>query len=68
MHLSYPDPNYNTRVNYYSSPDIADNYIPTGDVNNNNAALLVQRRLQMQAVGNEATACPAESGKNSGNL
>jgi hypothetical protein len=61
--LRYPDPNYNNRLNYYSSSTIRFNNIPTGDVNNNNALLLIQRRFLMQAVGNEGTACGGAIGK-----
>jgi len=56
-HLRYPDPNYNNRVNYYSNPSVNFGSIPTGDSNNNNAQLLIQRRFLMSAVGNEATTC-----------
>ena len=62
MCFRYPDTNYNTRVNYYSNPNVNFGSIPTGDSNNKNAQLLIQRRFLMSAVGNEATTCSAASG------
>ena len=58
---SYPDPNYSTRINYYSSssPTVRFNNIATGNTANDNQALLMERRFLMAAVGNEATACPS---------
>ncbi len=61
--IRYPDPNYNNRLNYYSTTTVKFNNIPTGDVNNNNALLLTQRRFLMQAVGNEGTSCGGPVGK-----
>ncbi len=58
---SYPNPNYNTRTNYYSSSSatVRFNGIATGNTANDNQALLLERRFLMAAVGNEATACPS---------
>jgi hypothetical protein len=58
--ISYADPNYNTRLNYYSSSNslVKYNTIATGNASNDNAALLTQKRFLMSNVGNEATACP----------
>ena len=57
----YPDPNYGTRINYYSSssPTVRFNSIATGNTANDNQALIMERRFLMAAVGNEATACPS---------
>jgi hypothetical protein len=48
-------------VNYYSSASVKYNNIPTGDANNTNALLLIQRRFLMQAVGNEASTCSSSA-------
>lgn len=53
----YADNNYQNRVNWYSNPNIKYSGIPTGDVSNNNAQNLIQRRFLMSAVGNEAISC-----------
>lgn len=57
----YNDPNYATRINYYSSSsaNVRVNGIATGNANNDNQALIMEKRFLMAAVGNEATACPS---------
>jgi hypothetical protein len=62
LYYRYPATNYDTRVNYFSNPNVNFNSIPTGDSSNYNAQLLVQRRFLMAAVGNEAVACPVTTG------
>ena len=58
---SYPNTNYSTRINYYSSSSttVRFNGIATGNTATDNQALLLERRFLMAAVGNEATACPS---------
>ena len=57
----YPNTNYNTRINYYSSssPTVRFNGMATGNASNDNQGLLIERRFLMSGVGNEATKCPS---------
>ena len=60
--LAYSASGHRTRVNYYSNPDV--NYpvtgTPTGVAGlSNNAALLMQKRMALAAVGDETTVCAA---------
>lgn len=79
--LAYSASGHRRRVNYYSNPDKT--YAPTGTPLgiagvSNNAAVLMQNRLAMQAVGDESASCadtsapsppttPSPSGSNCGN-
>ena len=63
--LAYSASNHRQRVNYYSNP--AKTYPTTGtplgvDGVSNNAAVLLQNRLAMQAVGDESGTCGDNSG------
>merc|ERR1711892_1073286 len=58
--LAYSASGHRQRVNYYSNPD--NTYGPTGTALgiegvSNNAAVLLQNRLAMQAVGDESATC-----------
>ena len=58
--LGYRASGHSQRVNYYSNPDLT--YSPTGTALgvegvSNNAAVLLQNRLAMQAVGDESATC-----------
>ena len=55
----YAATGYNTRLNYYSNPAISVGGIPTGNITDDNADLLTQRRFLMAAVGDESLACPS---------
>ena len=59
--FSYPTTGYDTRIIYYSSSSatVRFNSIATGNIENDNQALLLEKRFLMSAVGNEQTACPA---------
>jgi hypothetical protein len=54
---SYPSRGYRTRVNYYSGLDLTFEGASTGNADNNNAALLTERRFMMSNVGQEEYAC-----------
>ena len=58
--LAYSATGHSTRVNYYSNPDVS--YPATGTPTgvkglSNNAALLIQNRMSLAAVGDESTTC-----------
>ena len=57
--LAYSATGHQTRVNYYSNPDVI--YPPTGtrtgDAVSNNAALLNLNRLDFAAIGDESSVC-----------
>ena len=57
--LSEPNKKYMLRINYYSSSNPAVTYfgIKTGNADNDNRNLLVNRRFEMAAVGDEKVAC-----------
>ena len=57
----YADQDYATRINYYSSSSatVRFNYTTTGNKENDNQALIMERRFLMAAVGNESTICPS---------
>ncbi len=61
LNSRYKDPNYVTRINYYSSsnPLVKYNTYATGNINNDNAALLIQNRFAMASLGNEGLSCSA---------
>jgi hypothetical protein len=61
FNFRYTNPNYSTRINYYSSsnPLVKYNTYATGNVNNDNAALLIENRFAMASVGNEGLSCSA---------
>ena len=47
------------RVNYYSSPDVNFNGIPSGTTKNDNARTLTEVRFAAAHVGDESMACPS---------
>ena len=46
------------RKNYYSSPDVYFENIPTGNVANDNARTLTEVRFAVANIGDESMACP----------
>ena len=64
--LAYSATNHNTRVNYYSNPNIIypSTGTPTGEaVNSDNARVLMENRMAMAAVGDESSpTCRAGGG------
>jgi hypothetical protein len=54
-----------TRVNYYSSPLITYNGLPTGNAQNDNRRRLVEIRFVASKVGDESMACPLSSSSSS---
>jgi hypothetical protein len=55
----YTATGYETRINFYSGVDSAFDGVPTGNVDNNNADLIAERRFLMAGVGQEAMGCDA---------
>lgn len=55
--LAYTADGYDKRVNYYSSPGLTFQSIPTGTAEDDNAKLLMERRFLMAAVGDESMGC-----------
>ena len=51
--------NGETRVNFYSSPLLTYNGLPTGTAQNDNLRRLVEIRFAAAKVGDESLACPA---------
>ena len=56
-YFSYDSANYENRVNFYSNPEVNFGQIPTGNVENDNAKLIIQKRFLMAAVGKEQFSC-----------
>ena len=64
--LAYSTPGHETRVNYYSNPDVKYNITGTWtgwEGVSSNAGLLRQNRRKMAGVGNESLACTLSSKK-----
>ena len=59
---SYRATGHNTRVNYYSNPNVTFDGKPVGTSLNNNAEVLNRHRFVIAGIGDETGTCNAVAG------
>jgi len=55
--LAYSATGHQTRINYYSNPDVRFNRRVTGTRRANNAGVIIRNRFHLAAIGDESKAC-----------